>query len=584
MKAQHLLLIIIFITAFIPIVVAECGNSQCEEGENACSCPGDCGTCSGEVQGRGCSSYYCTDKNICAIKVIPNCCGNEWCEVDGSYEEDFGSCPADCEPKNVNITIVSPEEGYKARYGEEILYKAMADADGRSIAGIKIKISDPSREFTLFNDGLHDDNRFNDNVFATTESIEQGIDPGDYNIVFSTEFRNIEGLASIELQVYPAIDIEVELAAEIELGNTLNVNGRLSINDKPTSTKFKATIFDDSEKEIAEKEIESDSEGYFKFDYRSTFIDQLGNWKIVFEGQDNFGNKIFEEKSLFVFEPGKLPERNISLIKTLKESYSPEEEIEIAIKVEEESGLIEEARVTAEAFGVKQELSKIGPGEYAGIISAVVESGGLAQELIIKVYNSKGGLIAIQNYPLIIEAGKLNAELLAPVEKVFSSGETIEIKILLTNQNNSLVQEAEVYALINGKKLVLKKESEGIFSANYKITEETGALEIAIIAKTPAGAEGNTRKNVFVSGKDFFSGVEITQEIGIALLLGLIVLGVIGVKLKEKSEKKGKKDRLAELDNLEKTAQKMYLREKTINKKEYNKLMEKYNKQRRELG
>ena len=52
------------------------------------------------------------------------------------------------------------------------MYKAKADADGRSIAGIKVKVSGPFDQFTLFNDGKHDDEGFSDNVVGGDNEIQ----------------------------------------------------------------------------------------------------------------------------------------------------------------------------------------------------------------------------------------------------------------------------------------------------------------------------------------------------------------------------------------------------------------------------
>ncbi|MCH7902659.1 hypothetical protein IIC68_02815 [archaeon] len=564
---------------------AVCGDGTCEAGENSCSCPEDCGSCSGEVSGAVCSAFYCTENNICAIEKIPNCCGNDLCEESGDYTEGFGNCPADCEPRNVNIEIISPEPGYKARYGEELLYKAIADADGRSIAGIKVKVSGPFDQFTLFNDGKHDDEGFSDNVFGGYNTIQAGTTPGLWDVNFFTLFRNVTGNAVIQIEVFPIIDVELFVPAEEELGNTLSITGKFSINDKPVSIGVEATLRDDLDTIIVQKLIESDSDGKFSFDYRTTFVDAEGSWVFSLIGEDEFGNIVNEEKTIKIYKPGEIPNREIKLLKSLKSSYSGEDLIELAVSVTEESTQILGATVIANLFGAATRLTEIGFGEYAGTIKIPRGKGGDKSELIINVFNTDGGLIASEKYLVNIRPEKLILEIISPEKKLFEAGDAIDFKVLATYSDLTAVSNAKVFAVFNNKKLELKEESPGVFSAAYKINEkDQGQLEIIITVESSEGATGSASKSVFVSGKSFFYGIEENATSLIIVAIILIIGGtLIATQLKKKAVKKGKASKLKDLDQLEKHAQTMYFQEKSINKEEYNNLIDKYKKQRREL-
>lgn len=566
-------------------VSAACGDGTCEAGENSCSCPEDCGSCSGDVSGVACSAFSCTENDICAIVRIPNCCGNDLCEVSGSYDEDFGSCPSDCEPRNVNVEIISPETGYRARYGEELLYKAKADADGRSIAGIKVKVSGPFDQFTLFNDGKHEDEGFSDNIFGGYSSIVSGTEPGIYDVNFFTTFRNVSGDAVIQIEVYPIINIEIFIPAEEELGNTLSITGKFSINTIPVSIGVEATLRDDSNNIIVQKFIESDSEGKFNFDYRTTFVDDEGAWRFSLKGEDDFGNVINEEKIIKIYQPGEIPNREIKLLKSLNNSYESNNLIELAISVTEESAQIRDATVIATLFDTPTKLTDIGNGEYAGTVKIPRGTGGDKSELIINVFNSDGGLIASEKYFLNINPGKLIVEIISPEKKLFEAGENIEFKVLTTYTDFSAVSNATVFAIFNNKKLELKEESPGVFSAAYKINDEDqGQLEIIITAESKEGATGQANKSLFISGKSFFYGIE---ENASSLIIAAIILIIVGAfvarKMKVKASKTGKTNKLKELEELEKRAQEMYFHEKSINKEEYNNLIDKYKNQRREM-
>ena len=66
-----------------------CGNNRCDSDESKCTCPKDCGSCSGTI--GTCKEYYCSG-NECLTRTLDNCCGNNKCEIG----EDYKSCSSDC--------------------------------------------------------------------------------------------------------------------------------------------------------------------------------------------------------------------------------------------------------------------------------------------------------------------------------------------------------------------------------------------------------------------------------------------------------------------------------------------------------
>lgn len=75
----------------------KCGNSICgdlDTDENKCTCPTDCGQCSGDA--GTCLEFACSGIE-CAAQRIPKCCGNYVCEEP----ENFESCPSDCSPNSM---------------------------------------------------------------------------------------------------------------------------------------------------------------------------------------------------------------------------------------------------------------------------------------------------------------------------------------------------------------------------------------------------------------------------------------------------------------------------------------------------
>jgi len=67
-----------------------CGNGICEANETKCTCPADCGECSGLVENLTCFEYACFD-SLCKPKMIKPCCGNNICE--SGEEFNCSDCP-----------------------------------------------------------------------------------------------------------------------------------------------------------------------------------------------------------------------------------------------------------------------------------------------------------------------------------------------------------------------------------------------------------------------------------------------------------------------------------------------------------
>ena len=582
MDASRFNWVVLLFLLLLPVfAMAVCGNDVCEDSENQCTCAADCGSCSGGVEGGLCKEFYCDATNVCSTRLIPNCCGNQVCEG----RENFGSCPADCDPTSVNIDVLSPLQNQKVRYGEELFIKVRATADGGSIASAKIFVNGPFSEVVLFNDGQHDDELFNDNVQAARVVVRDGSVPGQWDLNFSATFREVEGKNSMKIEVYPFVEVNGIIPSDFELGNNLFITGVFSVAGKNIDAEAEAELIDSAGSVLVSDTLKSDSNGNFVFQYRSTLIDRNGTWTFSLKGKDEHENIIDLNSQINVFDAGRLPKRNITLVNTLNESYFTGEEFNIKVYLDEENEPIDGARVVASVLGAETVLVPSGNGEYAGAIK--LPSGKIREKanLIVNAFNASKGLIASSTFFIDVVPGVLSVDFLSPEKKLFDVGEVVTFRAFVAYPDKTLANEAIVYVIFNKKRLKLASEGSGLYSAAYKIQDDgQGLLEFTLSAKTADGSEGTSVKELFVKGKGFFYGV--TENWGIFIvgaLLAVLAATVIAVFMKRKKEHEQHTDMLKELDELEKQAQRMYFHEKSINKAEYSKLIEKYKKQRMEM-
>ncbi len=99
--------------------VTFCGNNNCDPDETQCSCPQDCGVCSGTLE--KCRESFC-EGTVCSSRIKENCCGNNICEPI----ESSANCPDDCISKltieSIGMRISEDEEITFAEYNEGDTY------------------------------------------------------------------------------------------------------------------------------------------------------------------------------------------------------------------------------------------------------------------------------------------------------------------------------------------------------------------------------------------------------------------------------------------------------------------------------
>ncbi len=585
-RKRHLIflsisILLLFITSYAS--AAECGNGQCEEGENSCNCPDDCGRCAGDVAEKKCREYKCINA-ICTIVTKENCCGNKLCEGSGDYREDYGNCPADCEPTSVEIEIQSPKEEEKFFRGESVLLKVGITANDRPVIFPTINVKGVFAPLELFNDGEHEDEGWLDNIFANYFVIGKDANEGGSLLRIEASFRSAEGNSEINIIVDPRLETTVDLNEQYSLGDLIEISGEIKKRDKAVSIPLDINIVGD-EKILFSKSIESDENGLFRTAYHSSLIDQVGEWLISIYGKDANNNYAFIEEIINITEPIEIKPLNIEFVKEFEEVYERGEEVQFIVRLlNESSELVGGANVIViTPIGEEVQLYELQLGKYSGSYNIGYDLPSGKQLFQVKATKRVDGATKedFENVFVIIEEVKISLEVLAPDKFSYKMGEEIPLKLKLTYPDGRPVREAEAKALINEEEVSLESTEIGVYSGAYLAGEaDYGEIKIFFQAVDSAGNSGLGEKEIEVSGTTI--GYELQKYLPyiVAIFIVSILLALIGAGfLAKKARLANLRKRKEELESFEKAAQKKYFDEGSIGKKGYRELMDKYEKE-----
>ena len=271
-KCLLLNFLIFFLLAYSLQLVSAvgCGDKFCSDIENSCTCPADCGNCLGVVPNEPCREFGCVDQS-CTEVIKTNCCPNTLCEKKSEYFEDFAGCPADCNPTDLNITILDPKSNEKFYRAGDIFVRVAVTGDKKPLISADVNATGFA-EGKLYNDGKHNDGNLFDNIYANAFPISETKKDGKYGLNISAGFRGVQEKKTIDILVASQLDVNGKIADSYEQGDIINIAGTVLKRNKPVSMQLwirltldKISIFD--------SKVTSDPNGAFSVPYHTTFLD-----------------------------------------------------------------------------------------------------------------------------------------------------------------------------------------------------------------------------------------------------------------------------------------------------------------------
>ncbi len=556
--------------------LTRCGDLQCDSEESKCSCPEDCGECTGIVPGI-CREYACIGI-ICRRTIKLNCCGNGKCESG----EDFGNCSVDCAPKNISIALTGCEAGRNYLRGDAVEMRAVIEADGVKIRDAEVKATGFFGEVKIYNDGRHNDGTRNDNVYANQIIVEEEVGEGTYYVIVEAEFLGVKATAETQCIINPTLEMSLTTDKSLYfLGDNIEISGRVSRKDQGLMLPVELKVIAD-EKIIIEKDIYSDEQGNFSLSYHSTLLDEPGLWKIIAMTEDENRNMGLIKKEINFVEPGATVFLNLEVAE-LKEVYSRGESVDLNVEVTgSDQALIGDAIVEVRGFELAvHRLEEISQGKYSGSILLGYDAplGRQQWEITASKIDMNVNYSGRKTIEFDVNAIELGIELLEPKIKLFKIGEEINFKVKITYPDGQPVIVSDINASVNNKKVQMTATEGGIYVCSYIVDEGDAnvvsfSIELNDMYANKASFEGAPIEILGVSYLHY------ARKYGIPIVLfalaGIIVMAKLslysGKKIRLKKLRKREKGLLLTL----KSIQTQYFKQGIMDAKDYSAKINKY--------
>lgn len=588
-KTHSFLLWFILLTAF-PVffssqALALCGDFTCDSTENKCTCPRDCGSCSGAVPGQLCSNYDCDPSGtVCQVITRHPCCGNNECEIG----ENFANCPVDCAPKLITITMIEYDESKRYLRGDDVAIRARVTGDGALARKSNVSVTGFFGQLILYDDGNHSDGKADDAVYGNSINIGRYVEKKDYDLVVSAEKLGAVGTKQIKLIIDPSLEMPVILSNDkILLGDIFLVSGNIKRRGIPLAQEVLFSAADDNSVLIPgfSQKVNSDANGNFVLDYHTSLIEPIGEWALKVESTDQFGNKGIFEKKIRVASAAKADFLDLEFLvpsPSIESIFERGEEIKILAGLRFEGKDLEEAAMKATINEASIDLIEFIPGKYSGKYKIPFDSplGSIQISAVAFKEINKTRYSGSATTRVLIKEAPIRIDVIEPTINVFAIGETITIVVSLSYPSNTPVTGIDINAVTSGGRRISFKEARpGIYEGRLPVlSQDKVGLSLTLIAVDGFKNRG-TREMPFeiLETKSLF--FYFMADPVLVLLLVLIVIVLLGVfvfifRLRRRIGALEK--RRDELLRLREELQQNYFSFGTIDRKEYYSLMSQY--------
>ncbi|MFH1391437.1 MAG: hypothetical protein ABIH20_03960 [Candidatus Diapherotrites archaeon] len=544
------------------------GDGVCGSGETKCSAPADCGVCGGSI-----SEVYelaCIG-NSCKTTIKLGVCGNNRCESG----ENYFNCPVDCVPQNIEIDASFPDTFYVR--GETVQLKATILVDGEKVSDADVKASGFFGTVPLLNDGKHDEGTRNDNIYANFITIDFAAEKNLYPVTFIVEVGGVKSEKIVFFNLVPKLSFLVDFEKEFFiLGDNIKIDGRLTLKKKHLNLPLNLNVSFNSEI-ILNQDLNS-ANGNFSSNYRTTLINEPGDYIVTIKAADENGNVGFFEKTITVLSPEATNFLIIEIVDTNNNSFKKGSEAEIVVNIYDiERNPVSKAIVKGETKdGLKFSFEENDSLEYAGSFKLPYQTrnGELSIKVVAQKQNKQGSAETSVNVTEV----KINLEIIEPKKDNFLVGEEIKVKIYAAYEDGTPLLTESVSSIIGNETIELKGTGKGVYEGVYLVkTTDEGTVSVTINLQDGFDNTAVETMSVDISGISYLYYLRIYgTSIGLFLIASIITI-IFGYGLLKK------RFGINALQNKEKQVletikgiQTQYFIEGTMDKQTYDVQMEKY--------
>ncbi len=539
---------------------SSCGNHSCEVGENSCTCETDCGSCSSP---NPAFDYRCVD-SICKEFPKTGVCGNNVCETN--YKENFGSCPIDCEPTKLEIEVIEPTANTSFARNQTGTIQIKVTADGREVIGAQVTAVNPFKSIPLTQKPFT--NEYTGYFTIPTETAE-----GTFETRINASFRGINNQFTTPFTIKAVLTPTIETNPTILLGEYIQIHGKLVNGIIAVQTPLQIRIENPTQETVHEQTVQTDSNGIFKLDFKTSLNDPEGIWTIKTTGTDDQNNTIQSTDTIQVVNA--TTQRNLTIVAILDgpKEIPKSKKITIIAQVFDQNQRISDAVLEVSIPPHAPVRLTPGPDGNYSIYYSLPASIPQGKTMLILTAKKAGPPPMAGQTPIeiTIVSDQFSIALVKPQPRVFTIGELVEFQAYAKYDSGEPVLDANAILILNNYEIQLKPQGAGYYGATYKIQEQdTGELELKISATDKYNQKNATESKLNVFG---YGAMYYVTQYGAPLIGTLIVLIAIVFTYRayynQNTRKTNAQKRKQQLLELEKELQEKYFEKGIVEKQEY---------------
>ncbi|MFH1448540.1 MAG: choice-of-anchor X domain-containing protein, partial [Candidatus Micrarchaeota archaeon] len=547
-----------------------CGNNICDEDEDECNCPQDCGPCSQQCE--KCTYKRCMPDG-CICVGISNCCGNRLCE----FGETFANCPDDCISGILIVKIISPEFGDTYARGSDVNMLARVFSGSRPVYNAIVTSSGFFGTTVLYDDGLHGDGEAGDGIYGSKIAIQSWVPYGPQIMNFLASQGNATGKQSSIVSVMNKLEFEMAVDKDvIDLGDTLSVYGS---TDTEEEHMMQLTIISQSMNPIYRDQ--QNTTGQFAFTYHTSFLDPADIWTIVVMATDKQNNTHELSKTVEVFEPEPEEFLDLQYISPEPSAYMKGQAMSITVKITQSGEPITDA--IAKTYGPRHDvikLNEIGNGIYGGEYTITWDDPSGLWDVQTRAYKIVDDVLyggAVSTTVGITETF-ISLDVSEPSGYQYSIGDTIPIRLKAEYANDKPADNLVIIARVDNHTVTLKQIEPSVYEGWMKVEPDMGGDAIILIfARDPYENVGIKQIPINIQGYSLLYYVERYWQIGSTLAIIFGGAGAYYLNRFIRSRRIGKflkqKEQISEKQE---SIQKEYFVEHSMDKRTFKQLSQKY--------